>query len=481
MFRSWYGFATHLIATGATGMGKSSWSEACRRNRLKGNDGYLSIMSGKGVFGRHWDYLRYMNPRKRVIGINLSDPENVTACNWISNLQGEEIGAHSSRIANAIAGAWGVKNLAEMQSYAIVAGGVVRWCAETGEPVQRAVEWLAFGATELQRKAFTMAKSDQVKRQISQIIAMTRFAEWNNRVGSTWNRLNEFVNSLALRRFTSLPDAIDIPAEVKAGSVVAVDLTPNSNLSWDAISVFASLLVSELLRAEGRFFIDLDECEHYLSFDAVRLLDTGRAKGLRFSLICHSESQFQDERIRASLDTNCGIRITFGGQGYWDRRRQTPELFAADLNARKIKETYYGYEQVLQPFENVTQYPDGESVLTGFRFEPGRRNMVTGRAEYSLEEKTSMAAERLATPRGIYHVKLPTGTQKRTVPCIRHFLPNDRQIVEFERAQPRPVSGAEADRLENESRPKFNGDDHEPPAPDRRKGPRKPRPLSPQH
>jgi hypothetical protein len=482
MFTDWYRFDTHLITTGGTGFGKSSLSEDCRRDRLRHRDGYLSAMSGEdpktgmSVYERHMNYLRYLNPEKRVIGIDLSHPDAVIPCNWFSNLQGEEIGAHSSRLAMAVAGAWGVKNLNEMMTYARVMKTVVGWCVESGQPIQRAVEWLDFGRTELQEKALRMAKSDRVKREIHRIMTAQR-NEWNSTVLSTLNRLDESVNSLALRRFTATEGALDIPAEVRAGSIICVNITPNANLGWEAVSVFMALLVSELLRARGRYFVDLDEVEHYLSFDTVRLLDVGRGNGIRFSLICHNEGQFDDERVTTSVDVNCGIKVVFGGMNYWNRRRIAPELFAKELNMRRIKETYRGYEQVPEWYQTDTfsetegEFPSSTSGTSyGTRYVPGERNVVTGRAEYSLEEKTSMAAELLSTPRGVYHVKLPSGTFKRRVHYVRPFLPSARGVVEFEKSQgagPGAMGADLADRLQNESRLKFLGDNHV--RPDRRK------------
>ena len=484
MYRHWYHYDTHLLMTGGTGMGKSSLNEAWRRDCLTHHEPMVSVMSGKGVYEKFIDFVNYYRPKQKVICIDLSNPEHIVPCNWFSNVQGEDIGAHSTRIAEAVAGAWGAKNTNDMMTYAAKMGSVVRWCAETGLPIQRAIEWLQY-KSPLQEKAYNLAKSDDVRQFIMELRGMSR-NEWAGTIRSTLNRLHEFSNSTALRRFTCTKEAIDIPAEVRRGSVIAVNITPQNDLAWPVSSVFAALLVSELLRADGRCFVHLDECEHYLSFDAVKLLDTSRARGLRFSLICHSDGQFDDPRTQLSVGINCGIKVVFGGLPPELRRKIALTMFEREINTRKIKDEFYGSEQVREDYETrsetdsesendggssgtvfneFTGQSDSETVTRqsgksrskgvqkGNRFVPGARTILTGRTEFSMEEKISLAAEILNTPRGVYHVKTPKGTTKASVPFIHSYSHSAKNVLEFEHTIPAHL----IDQQEQESHDQFTG------------------------
>lgn len=484
MYTDWYPYATHLDCTGGTQSGKTSWLQHCERQRLKSAKppGFCAIAFDQKHYDRLLEFIVYLDPKLRVITLDLSNQSSIVPCNWITNPNGEETGAHADRIANAIAGVLGAKNLDQMQNYAGTMTTLVRWCVETKQPVQTAFELLDFQSQSLRERALQMTRDPFTRRGLAELLSITRFGDWTYRVGSSWNRLREFENSVPLRRFTAADGALDIPAEVRNGSVILVNAAVSDTLKRDAAAMFTGLLLSEFTRASGRYYLDLDEAQLYMNYDIVSMLDTMAKRGLRLSLLHHTMGQFPDERVRASLERNCGIKIYFSGDSRKERLELVPELLSGPLNERQIKDVFHRletsyiereyeeesgheggssgdttYDEVTTFSENATW---GTTTKRGTRFEPEQRRVESGIIEAPMDEKLSRLAEELKLGKRECWVKLPDRAYKTEVPDLkRHLLPPE-YLLRFMGKHACGITPSEADSQYEKSRGSFIGESH---------------------
>jgi hypothetical protein len=447
MYPHWYHYRTNCFCTGTTGAGKTAWLEDCQRDRIMVGQGFCSLIFDQDHWDRLIEYLAYLNPRQPVIRLNLSQSDFIVPCNWFSYPTGE-IGAHADRLATAIAGSGQMlKNLADMQNYANVMPAVIRWCAETHQPIQKA-EWLGFGNQAAILEAARMASHPRTIAELNLLAGITRYSDWSFRVGSTWNRLRLLSDSLPLRRFTGANGTLNLQDAVDKRAIVLVNLTPRDGFTFDAAAFFASLILSEFSTVSGNYFLDLDEAPHYVTYDVVRMLDLMCKKGLRVTLLAHDPQQFEGARILVSLGINAKIRVVFGGMQHEERKKLVPDFFPAQLGERWEKERFFGYHGHDETFEEHT----------------------TGVSEWSHEEKLSSLAGKLVLERQDYLVQLPDGVSTHRVPDLERFLISPARILEFNTRHPRGILPEEIDR-------QLIGETHVRTTPNRKR----PRPLSPQH
>ncbi len=443
MYPNWFHYRTNCFVTGTTGSGKTSWLEDCQRDRILARKGFCSLIFDQHHYDRLTEYLAYLNPRQPVIRINLSQSDFIVPCNWFS-YPATEIGAHADRLTSAIAGSGQVlKNLAEMQNYASVMSTVIRWCAETHEPIQKA-DWLEFGSHGILEAAMRV-KHPRTVAELNLLAGITRYGDWSFRLGSTWNRLRLLSDSLPLRRFTGAQGTLNLQEAVDRQAIILVNLTPRDGFTFDAAALFASLILSEFTTVSGDYFLDLDEAPFYATYDTVRMLDLMCKKGLRVTLLSHDPRQFEDERIRVSLDINARIRVVFGGMRHEERKRLVPDFFPGQMAERWEKERFFGYQ--------TTGY--GEDG-------PDLGEHTTGVSEWSHEEKLFQLAEQLVLEKQKYLVQLPDGVSECRVPDLERFLISPERILQFNGRHTRGMLPEEADKL-------FQGEPHVPPAPKRKR------------
>ena len=454
MYPSWFDYRTNCFVTGTTGAGKTSWLEDCQRDRILARKGFCSLIFDQGHWDRLLEYLAYLNPRQPVIRLNLSESDFIVPCNWFSYPKGE-IGAHADRLTSAIAGSGQMlKNLADMQNYANVMAAVIRWCAETHQPIQE-TDWIGFGNQPAILEAARMVTHPRTIAELNIVADTTRYGDWSFLVRSTWNRLRLLSDSLPLRRFTGAQKTLNLQEAVDKQAIILVNLTPRDDFTYDAAALFASLILSEFTTVSGNYFLDLDEAPFYATYDTVRMLDLMCKKGLRVTILAHDPRQFEDERIRVSLDINARIRVVFGGMRHEEREKLVDDFFPDQLNARKEKERFFGYQ--------TTGYgEDGPDI----------EEHTTGVSEWSHAEKRSQLAEQMVLGRQEYLVQLPTGVHQCKVPTLERFLISRARILEFNTRHPRGISPEDADR-----QLQSTGETHVRTTPNRKR----PRPLSPQH
>jgi hypothetical protein len=446
MYPHWFKHYSHCLVTGTIGSGKTSFLEDCQRDRVMKGQGFCSLIFDQKHYDRLCDYLAYQGVRN-VVRLNLSQCDHVVPTNWFSN-PATEVGAHAKRIAEAIAGAGQfMKNLQDMQNYSSMMSAVVRWCAEAKKPIQKA-DWVQFGNQPGILQAATEVTHERTVAELQLIAGITRFADWSFRVGSTWNRLAPFSDSVALRRFTGCEGTLDLQEAVDRNAVILVNLTPHADFTYEAAYIYAALILSQFTLVEGDYYLDLDEAPFYVTYDVCKMLDLMCKKGLRVTLLCHDPRQFEDERIRVSLDINARIRVVFGGMRFEERKKIVADFFPSKLAERWEKERFYSYPTTgyeLDPTMSETAGEFGSSITFADRLRPQVERVSSGVLEWSHEEKLSQLAERLVSDKREYLVQLPTGVFRNRVRTLDRFLISDHRRLEFNRHNPQGLTPEQAD------------------------------------
>lgn len=281
-------------------------------------------------------------------------------------------------------------------------------------------------------------------------IARLSARDFEQQTGTLRRRLRPFVNSTALRTFTSSPKGQNVSELLTEGYSIFFNGAPSATLSFEAARIINGLFLSDLMRfgienatryrekCRG-IFCFCDEIQEFAPSDFASAIDTVLGAGLRFTLIHHHGDQFS-ERLRASVETNARIKILGGGLSYEVRRQYAELAFARQINRLHIKadrivfKTEYFEDQHI----STTEHPDGEvSTTTSDFLHPEQEEVVLGHEYFSREDVVSKYAERFLVPDRHFTAILPDGRViKIKVPNLRRYLNNSKEVLEFMERQP---------------------------------------------
>ncbi len=414
MHPSHYHFAANMDIQGRSQMGKTSLVRSYRFARFRlGDSSTVALMFDQKDFEQTLEYLVYLDPPYPVVVADLVSG-NPLPCNWITNAYGEDPDTHAARVAKAIAGTMGAKNLDELRNYGTTAKKLIRWCVDNRQPIQAAFDFIRPENGKLYQKFFGRPEREMTY--------------WT---GSAFTRLEHFMEH-PLRQFTETPHALNLQKLVDAHGVFLCRLP-----LADAGYIFAGLVLSECSKVSGKLYVDCDEAQQYANYDLVALLDLMAKQGVRVTLVHHALEQFDDLRIRASVKRNCGLKVWFAGADHEERRRLVPELAPEQLNEERIKRVFSGFQTEYEeaPYETTTygenEFGSSYSEMAGTRFEPRQHEVETSVIYHSMEEKLSRLAEEIKLEPYEYWIQTPDDVHRRRVPNPKRYLLPERYTLQF--------------------------------------------------
>ena len=351
---------THLLAVGATGKGKTAFTEHLIRGDIHAGRGCLVIGWHPGLVS---NLLRFCadldvglyDDNRRVVLLDPSHPTtSITGFNPFLE-HGPDLSVDVNRWVTATIKPWG-DNADAMPTYEATCRTLYQFMGETGQVLPNATKLLDFEQRELREYARQVTQDSYTAQQWRRLQRIKTDRDWEQMVLSTQNRLARFVSSRSIQRFMGLTEpVIDLIDCMDNRKIVLIDLSASKFLDREAARVFASLLLYQLfhtamLRAEqaattrekrSLFPIHLDEFPAYATSDLTDMLDQCRKGGCLLTLVHQHLAQLEDQKLLKSVMTNCGIKVCFGGLAYEDAMFLAPEMFLSDLNQRQVQKAIY--------------------------------------------------------------------------------------------------------------------------------------------
>jgi hypothetical protein len=443
------GSRTHMHVIGSSDSGKSKFLEMLMRDAVlsRPRRGFCFIdFHGK----TYHDLLRFFataRTHQEVVLINPSNPEYITGFNPFLDA-GEDVSTTVDRRIDLTIKPWGAKSTDATPTLERVSRILYHFAIAAQEPLPNAALLLDFNNRDIFNFALSLLNTpehDIAYRKLAELAEIKTPTQWRGETGSTDNRLTRFVGSKAIRRFVGMREGnVSIPELMERNAIVLVNLAPSGHLHAQAARVFAAMLLNEFFEAALRragtakhYFLFLDEFQEYITYDLAAMLDQVRKGGLHLVMAHQRFGQLtRDPEIADAIRVNARLKVIFGGLPYDDLVPVANDLFLTEINERQIKETYYS--QAVTGYERVTNYSQSEaaawsdsavaghaqsidssaqeidhghrvtkseseaSTKSGTRqfgestsFLPIHTDRVSGRSEWSREEKVSKVVERL--------------------------------------------------------------------------------------
>ncbi len=129
--------------------------------------------------------------------------------------------------------------------------------------------------------------------------------EFEQQTGTLRRRLRPFINSTALRNFTSSPNGVNVSQLLTEGYSIFFNGAPSRSLSFEAARIINGLFLADLMRfgienatTRRSIHVFTDEIQEFAPADFASAIDTVLGAGLKFTLIHHHADQFDDRRLR---------------------------------------------------------------------------------------------------------------------------------------------------------------------------------------
>lgn len=143
-----------------------------------------------------------------------------------------------------------------------------------------------------------------------------RFREF----GSTVRRLNPLFRSPSLDLTLSHSHGVDFTKLISKGWVVLVNVSTDEGLDVLQSRLLATVVINQIISAIERlrrngfdkpYYLYIDEAGEYATRKVARILDLKRKIGLRFILAHQFPGQFEDARVKQSVENNTKLKAAF--------------------------------------------------------------------------------------------------------------------------------------------------------------------------
>jgi hypothetical protein len=445
---------THMHILGSSGVGKSYFLEFLLRQAVLSNRGFCLVDWHGTSYQRMLNYLTYIRPRREVVLLNPSEPAFVVGFNPFID-PGDDITTTVARRIDATIKPWGAVNTNQTPTLERTVRYAYHFAVRAGETLPNAQYLLRFNhryVLDYALSILTEPEDEHVREEIAELKLAKSPREWSDKVLSTKNRFARFIGHSGLECFLGLKTGnIRIRELVERNAIILVNLARSGHIDTEPAKVFASLLINEFREAAMRragtrkhYFLALDEFQEYVSFDLAPMLDETRKGGVHLILAHQRLGHLQrDEDLRDAVFSNCQVKAVFGGLRYESASVMANEMYLDRINLRDVKETYYGQrvagfsrEEIGTESRTHSFHPDENhhfdetapsqlTVTSGKQvvMTPIYEDVVSGRAEWSREEKVSRMAEKLKVqPRQRCTIKIQANPpQEFDVPTLQPY------------------------------------------------------------
>ena len=450
---------THGHVIGSSGAGKSFFLEYLLREAITSHRGFCFLDWHGTTYARLVQFLARFTPRRPIVLLNPSNPRRVIGFNpFLQN--GVDITTTVARRVDATVKPWGAQNTNQTPTLERMLRMAYHFAVRAKETLPNAELLLRFNHRSLVDYALsvlTEPEDDAVREDLEELKASRTPKEWNDKVLSTKNRLGRFIGHSALQTFLGLKEGnVNVRELVEKNAIVLVNLARSDHLDTEPAKVFAALLLNEFretaMRRAGtkkHYFLVLDEFQEYITFDVAPMLDETRKGGIHLVLAHQRLGHLErDKELQDAIFTNCQVKAVFGGLPFKSAAIMANEMHLDRINERDVKETYYA--QQVADYE--VQYLDTETGTDTFRAEsedptqvslthgkqrvstPVFEQYVSGRAEWSREEKVSRLAQALRDqPRQRCIVKIQNQpAESFDVPTLKDYAISPRLVENYE-------------------------------------------------
>lgn len=138
--------------------------------------------------------------------------------------------------------------------------------------------------------------------------------------GSTVRRLNTLYRSPALDLILSHHKGVDFTKLISKGWVILVNVYTDEGVDTLQSRLLATLVINQIISAIERlrrngyskpYYLYIDEVGEYANQKVARILDLKRKIGLRFVLAHQFPGQFEDQRVKQSVENNTKMKAAF--------------------------------------------------------------------------------------------------------------------------------------------------------------------------
>ncbi len=341
---------THIV--GAPGEGKSKLMESWIRQDITHGRG-LCLLDPHGYLYDDivsWCARRRLAPARPLVFLNAADPQ------WSFGFNPLSFAGHSPEALvrsvestiDACQTVWGGEDTHRTPLLRRCLRLLFHCLAEQGLTLADAHFLMSADDPDGLRKAITSGIRHPMIRSQWQDFNELRPRDFQELMGSTLNRLTEFLHSPTIERIVGQRvSTLDFSALMDAGAIVLVNLG-GTQLSPLSARLLGSLLVNDLFqkairRPEGSrpFRIYLDEAHAYLNNDIQRILNEGRKFGLHLILAHQNLGQLRDagEAVFRSVFGTARQKFVFSGLDPEDAELFGRKLFAGTFDYEREKKS----------------------------------------------------------------------------------------------------------------------------------------------
>lgn len=342
--------ATHMQVIGASGTGKTKFLEHLIRQDILANNGLCLIDPTGNLYHDlvRWCETKGFLGRKKILLFDPAVHEWSFGFNPLDfgHDEHEDLSFYVDSMVKACAQVWGGEDTDKTPLLKRCLRITFHALAEHGLTLLEAIDLIQPGESPLRTYLTTRLRDPVVRTQWEGFRAL-RPRDFEERFGSTANRLMEFLASERIRRILGQQTkTLRFRPVMDEGQVVLVNLSSGRKISEDNASLLGSLMVNDLfLKARGRpkgsrpFYLYIDECSRFISEDIGRILDEGRQFGLHLILAHQHLPQLKraGEAVYGAVMTDARTKVVFGGLSPEDAKIMAEVVFMGELKLEEEK------------------------------------------------------------------------------------------------------------------------------------------------
>lgn len=405
--------ATHMQVIGASGTGKTKFLEHMIREDIYENNGLCLIDPTGNLYG---DLVAWCQ-NKEFIGhkqIFLFDPSSHIWSFGFNPLDfgqrpDEDLSFYVDSMVRACAKVWGGEDTDKTPLLKRCLRLTFHALAEHDLTLLEAIDLIRSGDSPIRNYLVKRLEDPVIRAQWEDFLTL-RPRDFEERFGSTINRLMEFLASERIRRILGhKTGTINFRRVMDEGHIVLVNLSSGRKISEDNASLLGTLMVNDLfLKARSRpkgsrpFYLYIDECSRFISEDIGRILDEGRQFGLHLILAHQHLAQLKraGEAVYGAVMTDARTKVVFGGLSPEDAKIMAEVLYMGEIDleeekSRLNKPVVVGQERIMLHSSSVTTgttVTSGEGSSWGDSSARNQSETITYQDEWLFAEELSRAS-----------------------------------------------------------------------------------------
>lgn len=411
-------YQTHAWVLGATGWGKSCalFSIACQT--ILDGHGLVCIDPDGSLADMLVNFIVTQGiPPERVVLIDMRNPDWRPKLNPLESWDGQ-LGTGTNIASGALLLAAGDENFVGMPRLRKYVRASCLSLEKQGLPLSLLPWFLSFVQEGRELRLRTTRETDNRYHQLVwENLAELGRHDQTEHLDSTMNRVTAYAEDpRMLELMTSRSQNLNWKRELDKQSIVICNLGqdgPNP-LQRDDLRLLGGLLVHGIVQAayqrpigQGRHtFVLCDEFPEYLSNDLASGLARLRKREVHFVLAHQYLDQIEQDnpKLMASVETNCQVKLIFGGLRRLDAERLAKELYTGEVHGDEIKRAtaQVAFRPVMKWMDIQSQSHGGFSA-TGRSTTEGR-SVSDGTSASEGETTTSTTSNGMGSSTAVLYV-----------------------------------------------------------------------------